>query len=112
MLNARSLEQARYRKIRIKRRYEVVEVRAERVKFFDPSENFEIYKYGKRRVALVETKTQKVILQDASYISSVKNGIAKYYNDRGEWGIINERAQIICEAGTLKSQKKFQERQK
>lgn len=112
MFNAKSLEQARYQKIKIKKRDELVEVRAERVKFFDPAGNFEIYKYGKRRVALVETKTKNVVLQNASYISTVKNGIAKYYNDRDEWGIINERAQIICEAGTLNSQKKFRERQK
>lgn len=105
MINAKSLEQARYRKITVKIGQELVEVQAERVKFFDPLKKFEIYKYGKRRVALVDSKSKKVILQDATYISTVKNGIAKYYNTRDEWGIINERAQIICEAGTLNIQR-------
>lgn len=106
MINAKGLEKARYRKISIKTSDGIKEVQAERVKFFDPAKKFEIYKYGKRKVALVEVETEKIMLQDASYISSVKNGMAKYFNQQDDWGMLNERAQIVCEAGTLKSQRK------
>lgn len=81
-------------------------VEAEKVKDFDEKKQFEIFKYAKGKVALVQTGTPHVVLQDCKYISAIKNGMAKYYNLKGEWGILNERGQITCEAGTLKAQRK------
>lgn len=81
-------------------------VTAEKVKDYDSAKKFEIVKYAKGRVALVKAGTPHVVLQDCFYISKVKNGMAKYYNLQGDWGILNERAQVTCEAGTLKAQRK------
>lgn len=106
MLNARRVEKNRYKEIKIRTSNGIQEVKAERVKFFDPAKKFEILKYSKKKVALVEVSTGKVMLQDALYISVIKNGMSKYFDQKDQWGMLNERAQIVCESGTLKTQKK------
>ena len=104
--NMHYLRERQYRKILVSIGNHSVWVVAERKAFFDPYKKFEIFKYGVKRFALVKTGSQKVVLQNCTYISRIKNGMATYWDLQGQWGLLNERAQIICEAGTLKSSKK------
>lgn len=70
---------------------------------FDPDGKLEIMKYGYKRYALVRSGTSEVVLQNCKRIVPVKNGITKYFDLRDCWGILDDRGQIICEAGVLKS---------
>ena len=104
--NMHNLRERQYRKILVIIGERSVLVVAERKAFFDPYKKFEIFKYGVRRFALVKTGSPNVVLQNCTYISRIKNGMATYWDLQGQWGLLNERAQIICKAGTLKSSRK------
>lgn len=106
MLNAKGVEQARFRTIRIRTPDGEKTVQGELVKNFDPMGKILIYKYGtkkKMKVCLVEKITGKVIFQDATYIFRVIGSIGAYRDNRGKYGILNERGQVIVEAGVLKN---------
>lgn len=105
MLNAKGVEQARFRTIRIQTPNGEQAVQAELIKDFDPTRKIQIYKYGAKKemkVCLVERITGKVIFQDATYIFPVKGSISAYRDNKGRYGILNERGQVILEAGVLK----------
>lgn len=104
--NMHSLKEKQYRQIVVIIQGNPVLVVAERKTFFDPQRKFEIFKYGVRRFAIVKTASSNVVLQNCTYISKVKNGMATYWNLKNQWGLLNERAQIICEAGTLAASRK------
>ena len=106
MLNAKGVEMARFRKIRIRTPNGEQEVQAELIKDYDPMRKIQIYKYGKKgemKVCLVEKITGKVIFQDATYIFPVKGSISAYRDKKGKYGMLNERGQVILEAGILKN---------
>lgn len=106
MLNAKGVEMARFRKIKINTPNGNQEVQAELVKNFDPMGRLQIFKYGAKRemkVCLVDKKTGKVVFQGATYIFSVRGTIGTYRDTRGKFGLLNERGQIILEAGILKN---------
>ena len=106
MLNAKGVEMARFRKVMIRTPNGEQEVQAEFIKDFDPKGTIQIYKYGKKgemKVCLVEKITGKVIFQDATYIFQVKGSISAYRDKNGKYGILNERGQVILEAGVLKN---------
>lgn len=106
MLNAKGVEQARFRTIRIRAPDGEKEVQGELVKNFDPMERILIYKYGtkkEQRVCLVEERTGKVLFQNATYIWQVKGAIAPYRDNFGKYGLLNARGQVILEAGVLKN---------
>lgn len=104
--NMHGLKEKQYRQIVVIIGKRPVLVVAERKEFFDSQKEFEIFKYGVRRFALVKTGSPNVVLQNCAYISKIKNGMATYWDLKGQWGLLNERAQIICEAGTLVASKK------
>ena len=104
--NMHSLKEKQYRQIVVIIRKKPVLVVAERKGFFDPQKEFEIFKYGVQRFALVKTGSPNVVLQNCKDISKIKNGMATYWDLKGQWGLLNERAQIICEAGILAASKK------
>ena len=104
--NMHGLKEKQYRQIVVIIRRKPELVVAERKGFFDPQKKFEIFKYGARRFAIVKTGSPNVVLQNCAYISKTKNGMATYWDLKGQWGLLNERAQIICEAGTLAASRK------
>lgn len=92
-----------WRKIRIRIQGEHKLVVARYLTDFDVEGKLEIMKYGHKRFALVRAGTSEVVLQNCTHIRPSKNGITKYVDLSGCWGILNDRGQIICEAGVLKS---------
>lgn len=105
MLNAKGVEQARFRTIRIRTPDGEKEVQAELVKNFDPMGKILICKYGTKKemkVCLVEKRTGKVVFQGATYIFQVKGAIGAYRDTKGKYGLLNERGQVVLEAGALK----------
>ena len=106
MKNMHGLQEARFRKIEVIIKGKPTTILAELKTFFDPQKKFEIFRYATMRFALVKAGTSKVVLQDCSYICTVKNGMATYWDTKGQWGLLNERGQVICEAGEIKSSRK------
>lgn len=92
-----------WRQIPIKIQGEVRLVQARYLRDYDPAGKFAIMRYGHKRYALVRKEDSKVMLQDCMGIRPVKNGMSYYTDLRGYWGILNERAQVTCEAGVLKA---------
>lgn len=103
MLNAKGVENARFRTIKIRTPNGEKYVKGELVKNFDPMGKIQIFKYGIKKVCLVEKRTNKVLFQDAAYIFPVKGFIGVYCDSRGKFGILNDWGQMVIEAGVLKN---------
>ena len=92
-----------WRQIPIKIQGEVKVVQARYVRDYDPAGKLKIMKYGHKRYALFRVEDSQVILQDCMGIKPVSNGMSFYTDLEGYWGILNERGQVTCRAGVLKS---------
>lgn len=92
-----------WRKIRIRIQGEQKLVVARYITKFDPEGKLEIMKYGHKRFALVRAGTEEVVLQNCKNIKPAKNGMTRYVDLHDCWGLLNDRGQIICEAGVLKA---------
>lgn len=106
MLNAKGVELARFRNIKIKTPKGEQVVQAELIKNYDSKGKIQIFKYGTKKemkVCLVEVVSGKVLLQDATYIFPVKGSISAYRDNQGKYGMLNERGQVIVEPGVLKN---------
>ncbi|MBQ9297708.1 MAG: hypothetical protein IJ223_01505 [Clostridia bacterium] len=83
-------------------------VKAEYVSDYDSEGKLKIFKYADNLYALLRIEDWKVMVEGAGEIQKVKNGMSYYTNKKGEWGILNDRGEITCPAGVLKSSRKEQ----